>query len=123
MRERINAMIEKATELIQNAAELGSINELKVQYLGKSGEVTNLLKGMKDVPNEQKPEIGKEVNKARDIITNMIEEKIKDLQKKALDAKMMKEQIDITYDEVDANRGSLHPCTFKEYKEQNEGWL
>ncbi len=111
MREKINAMIEKATELIQNAAELGSINELKVQYLGKSGEVTSLLKGMKDVPNEQKPEIGKEVNKARDIITNLIEEKIKDLQKKALDAKMMKEQIDVTYDEVDANRGSLHPCT------------
>ncbi len=111
MREKINAMIEKATKLIQDAAELGSINELKVQYLGKSGEVTSLLKGMKDVPNEQKPEIGKEVNKARDIITNLIEEKIKDLQKKALDAKMMKEQIDVTYDEVDANRGSLHPCT------------
>ena len=111
MREKINAMIEKATQLIQDAAELGSINELKVQYLGKSGEVTSLLKGMKDVPNEQKPEIGKEVNKARDIITNLIEEKIKDLQKKALDAKMMKEQIDVTYDEVDANRGSLHPCT------------
>ena len=111
MREKINARIEKATKLIQDAAELGSINELKVQYLGKSGEVTSLLKGMKDVPNEQKPEIGKEVNKARDIITNLIEEKIKDLQKKALDAKMMKEQIDVTYDEVDANRGSLHPCT------------
>ena len=111
MREKIAELIEKATQKIRESSDLNSINDLRVQYLGKTGEVTNLLKGMKDVPAEQRPEVGKLVNTARDAITDLITKRIEELQQKAMNAKMMKEQIDITYDEVDANRGSLHPCT------------
>ena len=111
MKEKINQLIEQATLKIQESADLNAINDLKVQYLGKAGEITALLKGMKDVPNEQKPEIGKYVNTARDTITDLISKKLNELQQKAMNAKMMKEQIDITYDEKNLNRGSLHPCT------------
>ena len=111
MKQKINELIERATQKIRESADLNSINDLRVQYLGKTGEVTNLLKGMKDVPAEERPEVGKLVNTARDAITDLITAKIEELQQKAMDAKMMKEQIDITYDDVDANRGSLHPCT------------
>ena len=111
MKQKINELIERATQKIRESVDLNSINELRVQYLGKTGEVTNLLKGMKDVPAEERPEVGKLVNTARDSITDLITKKIDELQQKAMDAKMMKEQIDITFDEVDANRGSLHPCT------------
>ena len=109
MKEKINQLIEQATQRIKETQDVNSINDLKVQYLGKAGEITALLKGMKDVPNEQKPEIGKYVNKARDTITDLIQAKMNELQQKAMNAKMMKEQIDITYDEKDATRGSLHP--------------
>ena len=90
MKEKINQLIEQATLKIQESADLNAINDLKVQYLGKAGEITALLKGMKDVPNEQKPEIGKYVNKARDTITDLITKKMNDLQQKAMNAKMMK---------------------------------
>ncbi len=111
MLEKISQLIQQATEKIRSVTDLSAINDLKVQYLGKSGEVTSLLKGMKDIPSEERPQVGKDVNTARDTITDMIQAKLDELQQKALDAKMMKEQIDVTYDEKDLNRGSLHPCT------------
>lgn len=111
MKEKIQALINEAKEKVEAVKELAGINELKVSYLGKTGAITNLLKGMKDVPQEQRPEVGKYVNQARDLISEIIANKLQELEQKALENKMMKEKIDITIDEVDANRGSLHPCT------------
>ena len=111
MKEKIQALINEAKEKVEAVKELAEINELKVSYLGKTGAITNLLKGMKDVPQEQRPEVGKYVNQARDLISEIIANKLQALEQKALENKMMKEKIDITIDEVDANRGSLHPCT------------
>lgn len=111
MKEKIQALINEAKAKVEAAKELIEINELKVSFLGKAGAITSLLKGMKDVPQEQRPEIGKYVNQARDTISDMISNKLQELEQKALENKMMKEKIDITIDEVDATRGSLHPCT------------
>jgi len=111
MREKVKQLIENATEFIKNSENVAQINDLRVKYLGKAGEITGLLKGMKDVPADQRAEVGKYVNEARDKVTAMITEKLAQLEQKALEAKMMKERIDITVDKVDANRGSLHPCT------------
>ena len=111
MNEKIQALINEAKAKVEAAKELIEINELKVSFLGKAGAITSLLKGMKDVPQEQRPEIGKYVNQARDTISDMISNKLQELEQKALENKMMKEKIDITIDEVDATRGSLHPCT------------
>ena len=111
MKEKIQALINEAKAKVEAAKELIEINELKVSFLGKTGAITSLLKGMKDVPQEQRPEIGKYVNQARDTISDMISNKLQELEQKALENKMMKEKIDITIDEVDATRGSLHPCT------------
>lgn len=111
MKEKIQALINEAKAKVEAAKELIEINELKVSFLGKAGAITSLLKGMKDVPQEQRPEIGKYVNQARDTISDIISNKMQELEQKALENKMMKEKIDITIDEVDATRGSLHPCT------------
>ncbi|MCI7401407.1 MAG: phenylalanine--tRNA ligase subunit alpha [Christensenella sp.] len=111
MKEKIQSLINEAKAKVEAAKELIEINELKVSFLGKAGAITSLLKGMKDVPQEQRPEIGKYVNQARDTISDIISNKMQELEQKALENKMMKEKIDITIDEVDATRGSLHPCT------------
>ena len=111
MKEKIQSLINEAKAKVEAAKELIEINELKVSFLGKAGAITSLLKGMKDVPQEQRPEIGKYVNQARDTISEIISNKMQELEQKALENKMMKEKIDITIDEVDATRGSLHPCT------------
>lgn len=111
MKEKITKLIEEARQTISNCASVNQINDTKVKYLGKNGELTALLKGMKDVPVDQKPEIGKFVNQARDVIGELLDTKTKELAMKELDAKMQKESLDITLDSGATKRGSLHPCT------------
>lgn len=111
MKEKIAQLIESAKNTINSCNTIGELNTAKVNFLGKSGELTALLKGMKDIPNEQKPEVGKYVNEARDAITMLVDEKQNFLARCELVAKMEKERIDITLESGATKRGSLHPCT------------
>ncbi|MEG1394689.1 MAG: phenylalanine--tRNA ligase subunit alpha [Clostridia bacterium] len=110
MKEKINQLIQNAKSDILLCQNVNDINNIKVKYLGKSGELTGLLRGMKDVPAEQKPEIGKYVNEARDTIGDLIFARQQNLADIALQEKMNAEKIDITLS-GDGARGSLHPCT------------
>ena len=87
------------------------INSLKVRYLGKSGELTALLRGMKDYPAEERPAVGKLVNEARDEINALIEQKSAQLKAAHEEEKLQEEQIDVTLKGKATPRGSLHPCT------------
>lgn len=111
MKEKIAKLIEEAKQAIENSDSLASINNVKVKYLGKSGELTQLLRGMKDLPQEERPLVGKYVNEARDIITDLTEKKTQKLAQAEIDNKMMAESVDITLDGKTLERGSLHPCT------------
>ena len=111
MKEMIAKLIEEAKLNIENSDSLAAINNVKVKYLGKSGELTQLLRGMKDLPPEERPLVGKYVNEARDIITELTEKKTETLAQAEMDKKMMEESVDITLDGKATERGSLHPCT------------
>ena len=111
MKEKIAKLIEEAKSAIKSSDSLASINNVKVKYLGKSGELTQLLRGMKDLPQEERPLVGKYVNEARDVITQLTEDKLKELSQAETDSKMIKESVDITLDGKTTQRGSLHPCT------------
>ncbi|MGN0761184.1 MAG: phenylalanine--tRNA ligase subunit alpha [Christensenellales bacterium] len=111
MKERIDLLIEGAKQAINACESVVDVNNVKVKFLGKNGELTALLKGMKDVPAEQRPEIGKLVNVARDTIEGLIASKQADLASKELEDKMQRESVDITLDSGVCQRGSLHPTT------------
>lgn len=111
MKEKIAKLIEQAKQAIEQSKTLALINNVKVKFLGKNGELTQLLRGMKDVPQEERPMVGKYVNEARDVITHLTEEKTRQLAQAEIDEKMMKESVDITLDGKNSERGSLHPCT------------
>jgi len=109
MKEQIAKIKEQALKEIENSNILQELENVRVKYLGKKGELTALLKGMKDLNPEERPKIGALVNTVRD----EIEEKIKgieiNLEKKALEAKLEKETIDITLPSTRIKRGSKHP--------------
>ncbi|MDE6189324.1 MAG: phenylalanine--tRNA ligase subunit alpha [Clostridia bacterium] len=111
MKEKIAKLIEQAKLAIEQSHTLAVINNVKVKFLGKSGELTQLLRGMKDVPQEERPMVGKYVNEARDIITKLTDEKTEQLTQAEIDEKMLKESVDITLDGKKQERGSLHPCS------------
>ena len=111
MKEKIEILMREALAAVEACESNADLGKVKVKYLGKSGELTALLRGMKDVPADQRPVIGGYVNEARDAITAAAESKEKTLKAKETEEKMLKESIDVTYLPTDVRLGSLHPCT------------
>lgn len=109
MQQKIRELIDNATVSLKELLSSSQINDLKVKYLGKSGELTALLKSMKDVPADQRPAMGKLVNDARCEIEQLIcvkEEQIKQNEKLI---KLNSETVDITLPSKRQILGTLHP--------------
>lgn len=96
MNEKVNLIKESFEKDLLSIADLKKLNDVRVEYLGKQGKVTELSKMMKDIPNEQKKEFGMLVNEVRNYVTSNIDEKKKELEEKALNEKLASEKIDIT---------------------------
>ena len=111
MEENIKSIRENIDKEIGNVKNLQELNELKSRYLGKEGTVSELSKGMKDVPNEQKKEVGIKINEIRRYVTDLIANKENEIKENILNEKLNKEVIDITLPSKKIKRGSLHPMT------------
>ena len=109
MKEQIAKIKESAFLETQNCKTLQELNDVRVKYLGKKGELTGLLKGMKDLIPEERPVIGALVNEVRDVLENKIKEAEETLKEQALNEKLEKEKIDITLPSTKIKRGSKHP--------------
>lgn len=66
IQEKVNSIIEDVVAKIKESDKLDKLNDVKVAFLGKKGELTAVLKGMKDVAPEDRPKVGQWVNEARD---------------------------------------------------------
>ena len=109
MEEQIAKIKEIALKEIEESSALQELENARVKYLGKKGELTALLKGMKDLSQEERPRIGALVNTVRDEIEVKIKEVEEKLEREALGEKLEKETIDITLPSSKVKRGSKHP--------------
>lgn len=109
MKEEIMQIKENALAEIKNAKDLKEINDLKVKYLGKKGELTSVLRGMGALSPEERPVIGELVNYAKNEIGILINEKEESFQAEELNKKLESEKIDITLPSEKIKRGSKHP--------------
>ena len=104
-------LIEKIKDSIDSVNNLQDLNNIKLEYLGKTGVITELQSKIKEIPNEEKKEYGMKVNEVRTYFNNLYEEKNKTLQEELLNQKLESEKIDITLPSKKIKRGSLHPMT------------
>ena len=111
MQNKLNEIREKAIAQINAATNLDALNEVRNTVLGKKGELTLVLRGMKDVAPEDRPKVGQWVNEARDAIESTLESQLKKLEKEALKLRYESEKIDVTMPEEVLTQGSLHPIT------------
>lgn len=109
MKEQIEQIKNSAKEEISNVADLKTLVDLKVKYLGKKGELTSVLRGMGALSAEERPVIGSLVNEVRDELEALIAEKENGFKQAELNKKLEKETIDITLPSKKAIRGSEHP--------------
>lgn len=98
-------------EDLEKVSNLKELNDLKVEYLGKKGKITELNQMIKDIPNEKKKEFGQKVNEIRTLFNNAYEEKKNKFEESLLNEKLEKETIDITLPSKKVKRGSKHPMT------------
>ena len=111
MKDTILKIKENAKNEIKKADNLQILNDVRVKYLGKKGELTVVLRGMGALTPEERPIIGSLVNEARDEIENEIQLKEKELKAEILKEKLEKEKIDITMPSKKIDLGSVHPIT------------
>ena len=109
MKEKLEEISKKTKERIDNVKDMQSLNDLRVKVLGKKGELTEILRGMKDLTAEERPVIGNLVNKVKSDIEASIEKAEKILKQKELERKLEEEKIDITLPSSKIKRGSKHP--------------
>ena len=111
MKEKLKAIREEAVSKILESENLDKLNEIRVAYLGKKGQLTEVLKGMKDVAPEDRPKVGQMVNETRTAIEEKMEEVKNNLAAKAREAKLKAEVIDVTLPAKKNKIGHLHPNT------------
>lgn len=111
MKEQLEKIKEEALRQIESSEALEKLNDIRVSYLGKKGELTNLLKGMKDVAPEDRPKVGQMVNDVRGLIEGRLEEAKTALAKKAREEQLKREVIDVTLPASKNNVGHSHPGT------------
>ena len=111
MRNKLAQIKESVQAHLADAHELDALENIRIKYLGKKGELTAVLKGMGALSPEERPQIGSLANEIRSFLENEIDQKKAELQKKLTDERLKKEVIDVTMPGKKQNIGALHPLT------------
>ncbi len=111
MREALEKLKKQATEEIKGVKDLLELRNIKAKFLGKKGELTKILKGLRDLPPEERPLLGKLVNEVKVLLEKLLEEREKELKEEEKRRKLEAERVDITLPGRIPLWGGLHPIT------------
>ena len=111
MKERLEQIKAEAVARIQEADVPEKLNDVRVKFLGKKGELTAVLKGMKDVAPEERPKVGQLVNDTRAAIEELLEESKTRMEKAIREEKLKAEVIDVTLPSKKNSVGHRHTNT------------
>ena len=111
MKERLEAIRERALAQINETDSLDKLNDIRVAFLGKKGELTEVLKGMKEVAPEDRPKVGQIVNETRQAIEEVLDKAKTELAAKKRELQLKSEVIDVTLPSKRDELGHKHPNT------------
>lgn len=111
MKDRLQKIKEETLSRIQGSEDLAKLNDVRVAVLGKKGELTALLKSMKELAPEDRPAFGQMVNEVRQEVENSLEDAKAKLEAKVLENKLKEEVIDVTLPAKKNKVGHRHPNT------------
>ena len=107
----LNDILKQAEETIQATLDLKSLDDCRVHYLGKKGQLTEYLKTLGQLPPAERPGVGQKINKAKEKIQAWIEDRQAALQNKLIEDQLVSQSIDVTLSGRLSGKGSLHPLT------------
>jgi phenylalanyl-tRNA synthetase alpha chain len=100
-----------ALSAIAEAPDLAGLDQVRVRYLGKSGELTALLKRLGGLPKEERPAVGAQINRVKEEVQQALDERKTALEAVALSSRLASERIDVTLPGRGQRPGGLHPIT------------
>ena len=109
MKEKIEQIKNQAKESIEKIVDLKSLEDLRVKFLGKKGELTAILRGMGELLPEERAKVGELVNSAKKELEELIQKNEEKFKQELLNQKLKEETIDITLPSNKIKRGSIHP--------------
>ena len=107
----ISTVKQEALDKIASASSTQELQDIRIAYLGKKGSIQALMAEMKNLPKEEKPVFGQQVNAVKQEVTVALSEKMEELKKAELAESLKKEKIDITLEGDKMERGTVHPLT------------
>lgn len=119
MEEKLKEIQQEATAKIGEASDMDELEDLRVEYLGKKGEVTAILRGMGELPPEKRPVVGKLANQVKGKLKQLIAEKKEEFKEQEKEKKLREESIDVTLPGTKIDSATKHPLTliFDDLKE------
>ncbi|EZQ17065.1 phenylalanine--tRNA ligase subunit alpha [Pseudomonas sp. G11-1] len=109
--ENLDALVSQALEAVQQAADVNALEQLRVQYLGKKGELTQVMKTLGNIPAEERPKVGAMVNEAKEQVQTALNARKTSMEAAALNARLAAERVDVTLPGRGQASGGLHPVT------------
>ena len=109
MKQAIENIRQQSILEIENSKDLKELNDIRVKYLGKKGELTSVLRGMGALSAEERPIIGSLVNVVKNELEELISGKEEQFKQEEMNRKLESERIDITLPSKKIKRGSKHP--------------
>lgn len=111
MQAQLNKILDEARAQLEKAAEQAQLEEIRVKFLGKKGELTQILRGMGKLSPEERKETGQMANSVRSQIEAMLEEKLEAAKQAAKQAQFRFERVDVTEPGREVKLGVKHPLT------------
>lgn len=111
MKEKLQSIREEALASVASSEDSAKLEEIRVRYLGKKGELTSILRGMGALSGDERPVVGQLANEIRSDIENAIREKSAELSAKSLELKLKAEKVDVTVPGKAPLVGHSHPLT------------
>ncbi len=108
---RLRALVREAGEAAARAADLRSLDEVRVRYLGRKGLITGQLKAIGSLPPEERPRAGQAVNRAKEEVQGLLEARRRALEEEALARRLQAEAVDVTLPGRGQARGGAHPVS------------
>ncbi|GLK90076.1 phenylalanine--tRNA ligase subunit alpha [Pseudomonas turukhanskensis] len=109
--ENLDALVSQALEAVQRAEDVNTLEQIRVLYLGKKGELTQVMKSLGNMSAEDRPKVGALINAAKDRVQDSLNSRKELLEQAALSAKLAAEFIDVTLPGRGQSSGGLHPVT------------
>ena len=109
--ENLSELTREAIDMVEKAGNLQELDQIRIDYLGKKGQITSLLKSLGKLSAEERPQAGAEINKAKVSVQDHINDKKTALEDAKIEAKLASETLDVTLAGRMSEKGNLHPVT------------